>query len=118
MVKHREWLDKNYPDHSNRNIPGIKKIVVNEVIEDLADFSMFVDLEELELVCAPNFFFGFQGENKKVRNLKIKDCSHFSMVEKDSTAYVFAGYPATYELDLTSLQGLRSLEVGGELKKE
>ncbi|KLL02044.1 MAG: hypothetical protein MRERC_5c070 [Mycoplasmataceae bacterium RC_NB112A] len=56
MVSAQEWLDKNYLNHQNRNIPNIKKLIVNEAIEDLADFSMFIDLEELELVSASDIF--------------------------------------------------------------
>jgi hypothetical protein len=37
---------------------------------------MFVDLEELELVSAPNIFMG-SGENTKLKKLKIKNASSF-----------------------------------------
>jgi hypothetical protein len=69
-------LDKNYPNHQNKNIPGIKKLVANEAFEDLADFSMFVDLEELELISAPDIFLG-SGINTKLKSLKFKNSSSF-----------------------------------------
>ena len=43
MVKCREWLDKNYPNHNNGDILNIKKVIADEAFEDLADFSMFAD---------------------------------------------------------------------------
>ena len=109
MVKHREWLDKNYPNHSNKNIPNIKKIVVNEVIEDLADFSMFIDLEELELVSAPDIFMG-SGANIKLKSIKIKNTSSFRFFNgRGSLGPVLCG-----KMDLGNLRGLKKLEITDE----